>query len=199
VPKNSRTQLTATLAAVACLVSPNRVSRPQERPAFLDPTRPSVYVTEAVARRGQSEQDGRAMKWLRLRNNCRWTILLPAVRGDQSGDRLFYRVFRDEDIVTPVSPPPPRWSVPSRPVTEPPVASVPRFAGRYWSDAPATESVAPGEYVDFRVAADETAGGLVILVPFYYQWESRAPPKPELEPMHFARWSAEQSGLKITR
>jgi hypothetical protein len=199
VLKNHGIELAAALLVAANLMMSTPLSIQQGRTAHLDPTRPSVYVSEAATPQGQSERDGRAMKWLRLENNCRWTILLPAVNTWQAGDRLFYRVFRFEDIVTPVPPPVPQWSGPGRPVAEQPVAAVPGFAGRYWSDAPDTVTVAPGDHVDFRVRADEVARGLVIIVPFYYDWEARLSPKPDAEPMHFVMWSAEYARPKVTR
>jgi hypothetical protein len=197
VLKNRGSRLVVATAAVAYLVVPNGVLTLQGKPAYVDPERPSVYITEAPALDGLREKEGRPMTWLRLTNNCRWTIFLPAVRGAKTGDSFFYRVFKHEDIVTPVSPPVPVWSGPNRPAPVEHEVVVPRFAGRYWSDAPEAVPVAPGRHVDFRIEANEAAPGLIIIVPFSYEWER--PHRSELEPMHFVSWSTELRGLKTVR
>jgi hypothetical protein len=188
----------ALMLGAACTI-PGMAAR-QNRLGYVNASRPSVYITDADPPAGEPEERKRDMKWLRLENNCTWTIIVPHRRGVLTDDELFYRVMKLDDIITPQGPTNEAGvSVKGKPLYREAEIVVPPGAGRYWDDSPSRLSIPPGRHITFRVRKAEASRGLAILVPFDYAWEDETMLLTFMEPMHFVRWSLEQTAIKADR
>jgi hypothetical protein len=133
---------------------------------------PTIYITfERLGRREPrrlDESDGGV--WLRLHNNTRWTIDIPAYglpnlaftdgRGEELG--LFYEVAA-------VPPPSTRIrEIPGPPATEEEKCKVPSVGH---SDLRSSIELGPGESKLFSVPREHLCDNLYIFVDFSYAWE----------------------------
>jgi hypothetical protein len=133
---------------------------------------PTVYITfERVGKREprRLNESGRGV-WLRLHNNTRWVIDVPAyglpnlvfTNGKEKEVGLLYKAAA-------VPPPSTRLrEIPAPPTEEEPKCEVPMIG---YIDLRSSIELAPGESKLFSVAREHLCNNLYIFVNFSYAWE----------------------------